>query len=44
MQQRVGRLLTALLALLEIKGGVETQMRVAALARALFKIRAPSSR
>ena len=38
MQQRIDRLLAALLALLEIKGGVEARMRVAPLARALFKI------
>src|SRR5204862_2762109 len=38
MQQRIDGLLAALLALFEVKGGVEARMRVAPLARALFKI------
>ena len=38
MQQRIGRFFAALLALLEVEGGVEARMRVAALARALFEI------
>ena len=38
MQQRIDRFFAALLALFEVKGGIEARMRVAPLARALFKI------
>ncbi len=38
MQQRVGELLAALLALFEVKGGIEIRVRVAALARAFLEI------